>query len=104
LQESMRKNNAMVHITELSHGNKHKNDRVIWSLQGRFEHGNITFEENAPWAVETEDQLLNFPSKTVHDDIPDALSYIDQLTTEAVWEGWKDEEPEWQPIDEIAGF
>jgi len=104
LQESMRKNNAMVHITELSHGNKHKNDRVIWALQGRFEHGNITFEENATWATETEDQLLNFPSKTVHDDIPDALSYIDQLTTEALWEGWKDDEPEWQPIDEIAGY
>ena len=26
-------------IEELKHGNKRKLDRIVWALQGRFEHG-----------------------------------------------------------------
>lgn len=105
LVESMQRNNALIHITPLTHGNQKKDDRIVWALQGRFEHGNVTLREGAPWAEEFSDQLINFPSRTVHDDLPDALSYIDQLVQEAVWEGFEaNTEDEWQPIDPIAGY
>ena len=105
LVESMQRNNAIMHITPLTHGNQKKNERVAWALQGRFEHGNILLREGAAWLPEFEDQLINFPSKTVHDDLPDALSYIDQLAQEAVWEGLEaDTDEGWIPMDDIAGY
>ena len=36
LEDLMRKTRVYSHITDLTHGNKKKTDRVIWSLQGRF--------------------------------------------------------------------
>ena len=47
------------------------------------------------------DQLLMFPSQGVHDDLPDALSYIDQLAVTSYFEGEEDED--WQPMDVISG-
>ena len=41
LSDLMRKYNVYCHIEDLTHGNKKKTDRVIWALQGRFEHGKI---------------------------------------------------------------
>lgn len=105
LVESMQRKNAMVHITPLTHGNRLKTDRIVWALQGRFEHGMVTLEEGAVWLPEFEDQLITFPSKTVHDDLPDSLSYIDQLAQEAVWEGFEaNEEPGWEALDPISGY
>jgi len=42
----MRKNNVYAHITDLTHGNRRKQDRIAWALQGRLEHGRITFNED----------------------------------------------------------
>jgi hypothetical protein len=47
------------------------------------------------------DQLLMFPAQGVHDDLPDALSYIDQLAVTSYFEG--DADDEWEPIDVISG-
>jgi hypothetical protein len=47
------------------------------------------------------DQLLLFPSQGVHDDLPDALSYIDQLAVTSYFEDADDDE--WQPLDIISG-
>jgi len=91
LREEMQRLNCMVPIGELRHGNQKKTDRIVWALQGRFEHGNVSFEEGAEWLPWLEDQLLQFPSESVHDDGPDALAYIDQLVKEAVWAGFEDE-------------
>ena len=77
LTDLMRKNNIYAHIQTLTHGNKKKVDRVIWSLQGRFEHGRIILNSDENWD-EFIDQLLMFPTAGIHDDLPDALSYIDQ--------------------------
>lgn len=100
LSDLMRKNNVYSHIQDLTHGNRKKTDRVIWALQGRFEHGRIVLNSEENWD-EFIDQLLMFPASGVHDDLPDALSYMDQLAVTSYFE--QDEEDDWQPIDIISG-
>jgi phage terminase large subunit-like protein len=100
LSDLMRKNNVYSHIVDLTHGNRKKTDRIIWSLQGRFEHGRIVLNSEEDWDAFT-DQLLMFPANGVHDDLPDALSYIDQLAVTSYFEGEEDEE--WEPVDIISG-
>lgn len=100
LSDLMRKNNVYSHIIDLTHGNRKKADRIIWSLQGRFEHGRIILNQDEDWD-DFLDQLLMFPAQGVHDDLPDALSYIDQL---AVTSYFEDENDDWEPVDIIAGF
>ena len=100
LSDLMRKNNVYSHIVDLTHGNRKKADRIIWSLQGRFEHGRIILNREEDWS-DFIDQLLMFPSKGVHDDLPDALSYVDQLAMTSYFE--QDEDDAWQPMDLISG-
>ena len=99
LSDLMRKYNVYCHIEDLTHGNKKKADRIIWALQGRFEHGKIVLNEDEDFD-EFIDQLLMFPSKGVHDDLPDALAYMDQL---AVTSYFVQEDEDWEPIDVISG-
>jgi hypothetical protein len=42
-----------------------------------------------------------FPATGVHDDLPDALSYMDQLAVTSYFE--QEDDDEWQPIDIISG-
>ena len=100
LSDLMRKNNVYAHIVDLTHGNRKKTDRVIWALQGRFEHGRIILNSEENWD-DFIDQLLMFPANGVHDDLPDALSYMDQLAVTSYFE--QDEDDEWQPLDVISG-
>ena len=100
LSDLMRKNNVYSHIVDLTHGNRKKTDRIIWSLQGRFEHGRIVLNSEEDWDDFT-DQLLMFPANGVHDDLPDALSYIDQLAVTSYFEAEEDED--WEPVDIISG-
>ena len=101
LSDLMRKNNVYSHIIDLTHGNRKKADRIVWSLQGRFEHGRIVLNQDEDW-TEFLDQLLMFPAVGVHDDLPDALSYIDQLAVTSYFED--DQSDDWEPIDIIAGY
>lgn len=101
LSDLMRKNNVYSHIIDLTHGNRKKADRIVWSLQGRFEHGRIVLNQDEDW-TELLDQLLMFPAVGVHDDLPDALSYIDQLAVTSYFED--DQSDDWEPIDIIAGY
>lgn len=100
LSDLMRKNNVYSHIIDLTHGNRKKADRIIWSLQGRFEHGRIVLNQEGDFDTFL-DQLLMFPAQGVHDDLPDALSYIDQLAVTSYFEG--DADDDWEPIDVISG-
>jgi hypothetical protein len=100
LSDLMRKNNVFSHIVDLTHGNRKKADRIIWGLQGRFEHGRIVLNSEEDWDVFI-DQLLMFPSVGVHDDLPDALSYIDQMAITSYFE--QEDSDDWEPIDVIAG-
>ena len=101
LSDLMRKYNSYFRIEDLTHGNKKKTDRITWSLQGRLEHGKITFNKGE-WNSELVDELMNFPNAQVHDDLIDALSYIDQI---AIAEYTADyEEEEYVPLDVVSGY
>ena len=101
LNDLMRKNNVYCHISDLTHGNRKKQDRVVWSLQGRMEHGRISFNEDEDWK-ETFDQIVMFPTAGVHDDRVDALSYVDQLAVTSYQQDY--EEDDWEPLDSITGY
>jgi phage terminase large subunit-like protein len=101
LSDCMRSNNVYAHITDLTHGGKKKTERIVWSLQGRFEHGKITLNEDEEWD-EFRDQLLMFPTTQVHDDLVDALSFVDQL---AVTTYFNDDDSDGvEPLDWISGY
>lgn len=101
LNDLMRKNNIYAHIQDLTHGNRKKTDRVVWSLQGRMEHGRISFNEEEDWD-EFRDQLIMFPTAGVHDDLVDALSYVDQLAVTSYQQDY--EEDDYQILDPISGY
>jgi hypothetical protein len=101
LSDLMRANNTYCHITDLTHGGKQKTERIVWALQGRFEHGKVTLNEDEDWR-EFQDQLLMFPTNQVKDDLVDALSFIDQLAVTTYF--MDDGEDEYEPTDFISGY
>ena len=101
LSDLMLKHSLFSHIEPLTHGNRVKNDRIIWALQGMFEHGRIILNMDEDWD-EFKDQLLMFPTKNVHDDLPDSLSYIAQMAV-TTYRGDEDED-EYEPLDVISGY
>lgn len=101
LSDLMRSNNVYASIQDLTHGGKQKTERIVWALQGRFEHGKVILNEDEDWR-EFIDQLLMFPTPQVHDDLVDALSYIDQLAITTYFEDDGDDGVE--PLDFISGY
>jgi phage terminase large subunit-like protein len=101
LQDLMRKNNVYTHIHDLTHGNKKKTDRVVWALQGRFEHGRISLNKDEDWK-QFEDQFIMFPATGVHDDLIDSLAYVDQLAMSNYQQDY--EEDEHIVLDVISGY
>ena len=101
LSDLMRANNTYCHIQDLTHGNKKKTERIVWALQGRFEHGKITLNADEDWD-EFKDEYLMFPTPQVHDDEIDALSYIDQLAVTTYFDD--DDSEEYEPLDAISGY
>lgn len=100
LWDVMKRVGTFFRIEELRHGNKKKTDRIVWALQGRFEHGRIVLNEG-DWNVQFIDQLMQFPDTKTHDDLIDALAYIDQIA-QTIYE--RDHEDEFQPIDDMVGY
>jgi len=89
-------------VEELTHGNKKKTDRIMWALQGRFENGVISINKG-DWNARFLDQLFQFPDPLTHDDLVDALAYIDQLANVPYGIGDIDfDEPE--ILDIVAGY
>jgi predicted phage terminase large subunit-like protein len=78
LMDLQKRRQKFFRVDELTHGNKKKTDRIIWALQGRFENGYVSLNKGE-WNNEFLDQLFQFPNPLVHDDLIDALAYIDQL-------------------------
>ena len=66
-------------VTELKHRNTAKQDRIRWALDGRSSKGRI-FYKHGQWNEEFFDEVGNFPSPRVHDDLIDAVAYVDQLS------------------------
>ena len=101
LTDLMRKNGIFCHIEPLTHGNRKKEDRVIWALQGMFEHGRIILNSEEDWDV-FKDEYLMFPTRNVHDDLIDSLSLIGQMAVTTYAE--PDDSEEWEPMDVISGI
>ena len=78
LMDLQKKYAQFFRIEELTHGNRKKTDRVMWALQGRFENGVVSINKG-DWNARFLDQLFQFPDPLTHDDLVDALAYIDQL-------------------------
>ena len=97
----MKQRNTFFRIEELTHGNKKKTDRIVAALQGRFEHGTIKLNRGS-WNLQFLDQLFQFPNKQVHDDLIDALAYIDQLANISYYYDF--EEDNFEVLDSIAGY
>jgi predicted phage terminase large subunit-like protein len=101
LSDAMRKNNIFFRIDDVTHGNQKKTERIVWALQGRFEHGKITLNYGS-WNNEFIDQLTNFPNAQLHDDLVDALAYIDQVSVVTYFQDY--EEDDYQYLDPISGY
>jgi phage terminase large subunit-like protein len=102
LQDHMRRTHRVFRIELLSHGNQKKQDRILWALQGRFEHRKIRLKKGE-WNVAFVDEASAFPSQLVHDDLLDALAYIDQMAI-VPYASDLELEDDYEPIDAIAGY
>lgn len=101
LTDIMKSDQRFFRIEELTHGNKKKTDRIVWALQGRFEHGQITLNEG-DWNAQFLDELFQFPNPLVHDDLVDSLAYIDQMAKVAYH--FDIEEDDFEILDPVAGY
>ena len=102
LTDLMRRHNHYFRIDDVTHGNQKKTDRIVWALQGRFEHGKVKLNYGS-WNNEFIDQLTNFPNAQLHDDLVDALAYIDQVQVVEYFNDY--EEDDYEPLDsEITGY
>jgi len=101
LTDLMRRHNHYFRIDDVTHGNQKKTDRIVWALQGRFEHKKVTLNYGS-WNNEFIDQLVNFPNSMLHDDLIDALAYIDQIQVVEYFQDF--EEEEYESLDAISGY
>ena len=101
LQDQMRRENRVFNIELLTHGNQKKQDRILWALQGKAQNGMIHLRKGK-WNSDFMDEAIQFPSKMVHDDMLDALSYIDQLYQQSY--GKMDLIDDWEPQDLAMGY
>jgi predicted phage terminase large subunit-like protein len=102
LTDLMKQRSKFFRVEELTHGNKKKIDRIVAALQGRFEHGRITLKK-AEWNAKFMDELFQFPDPLTHDDLIDALAYIDQLAVVSYYSDF-DFEDDYEMIDTLAGY
>ena len=101
LTDMMKRYGMFFRVDELTHGNKKKTDRVMWALQGRFENGFITLDKGE-WNSRFLDQLFQFPDPLTHDDLVDALAYIDQLAKIAYTYDFEIDDHE--VLDTVTGY
>jgi len=104
LMDMMKRQSFFFRVEELTHGNQKKTDRVMWALQGRFEHGMITLnKKKKEWHSRFCDELFQFPDPLTHDDLIDSLAYIDQLAKVA-YMGNFEEHDDFETLDSISGY
>ena len=101
LMDLMQKNGLFFRIDDCTHGNQKKTERIVWALQGRFEHGRVTLNYGS-WNNHFIDQLVNFPNSQLHDDLVDALAYIDQVQVVDVH--FEDVDEDYEVLDVVSGY
>jgi phage terminase large subunit-like protein len=102
MQDYMRQYNRFIKTIPLTHGNQRKWDRIAWSLQGRVEKGLVTLNPG-PWNDVLLEQAVDFPDNRTHDDLLDALSYIDQIAKVFNTSPFEEQTP-WEPLDPDSGY
>ena len=102
LEDEMRTEGKWVTIIELRHGGKKKTERITWALQGRMEHGQISFNEDRKWKTFL-GQMNDFPNHLAHDDLLDALAYIDQVSVSDFAHSIELAD-DWEVLDNVAGY
>ena len=101
MSDLMRRTARVFNLEMLTHGNQKKQDRILWALQGRLEHSQIRFK-HADWNPAFVDEASAFPSQLTHDDLLDALSYVDQLAIVSYNADF--EQDDWEAYDDVAGY
>ena len=102
LEDEMRTEGKWVTIIELRHGGKKKTERITWALQGRMEHGQISFNDQRKWKTFL-GQMNDFPNHLAHDDLLDALAYIDQVSVSDFAHSIELAD-DWEVLDNVAGY
>jgi phage terminase large subunit-like protein len=103
LDALQRSNRKYMNIFPCKHGNTKKYDRVQWALQGRAKRGLVTLNKGA-WNSTFLEQAVDFPSKLSHDDLLDAVAYLDQVA--GTWVTMSQLQPQTQyvPLDDLTGY
>jgi len=101
LSDQMRRLNTYFTPQDLTHGGQRKVERIQWALQGRMEHNRVTFAPK-DYLAKLVDQAMDFPNPLSHDDMLDALAYIDQIAvTNYIDDAYIDT---FEPLDSYAGY
>ena len=101
LEDEMNRLGMYFNVEDLTHGNQKKTDRIAWALQGRAEKGRIQLMRGK-WNKLFLEQAADFPNPRAHDDLIDAVAYVDQIAEP--WFDGPDVIDDWEPLDEIAGY
>lgn len=102
MTDLMRKYNRWLEVIPLTHGNQKKSDRIQWALQGRAEKGKIRLCPGG-WNSKFIEQACDFPDPRSHDDLLDAVAYIDQMTTTVYLSEFAGGEPP-PAYDSLTGY
>ena len=110
LEDEMRRFNRYITPEPLTHGSTKKLDRIVHALQGRAERGRIhLLSEDAraskakePWVQHFLDQAADFPDPLAHDDLLDALAYVDQMASVSYAADL--DLDDWAPLDITSGY
>ena len=98
LEKEMPARGIFFRITPLEAGSvKDAKHLRIDTLQSRFSVGTVWFKEGAQWLAEMEGELLAYPHGA-HDDIIDALAYIEQMASVPFGRRYEEDLREWNPI------
>jgi len=101
LTDYMREFGRYITPEPLKHGNQRKADRIQWALQGRAERRQIRLMQGT-WNDHFLDQAADFPDPLAHDDLLDAVAYVDQLSSANYSD--PDDVPDWVPMDIDSGY
>lgn len=101
LEEYMREFHRYVTPQPLRHGGQKKADRITWALQGRAERKRINLVRG-DWNEHFLTQCSDFPDPLAHDDVLDAVAYVDQLSQANYVT--HDDIAEWAPLDLDSGY
>lgn len=110
LEDEMRRFNRYITAEPLRHGGTKKIDRIVHALQGRAQRGRIKLlddkakmsKSKEPWVQHFLDQAADFPDPLAHDDLLDALAYVDQMASINYVQDY--EMQEWEPMDLDSGY